>query len=209
MMLAPILLYVVTLVYLAITERYRTFASIMAVQGWLLFAVALLRLHAIHPAELAFIALETLVFKALLVPFILFRIIKQTKINRVRTSGSSQFGSLVLSITALVVSASLTYCIADRSIDLVFFGVALYALLSGLTLIVLRSQLFSHLVGFLAIENGVFLFSTAVGVEMPGVIGIAILLDILMSVLMMSIFFRRIDDRIHADDADALTHVKD
>ncbi|MDE6865557.1 MAG: hypothetical protein K2I97_04995 [Alistipes sp.] len=209
MMLAPILLYVVTLVYLAITERYRTFASIMAVQGWLLFAIALLRLHAIHPAELAFIALETLVFKAVLVPFILFRIIRQTKINRVRTSGSSQFGSLVLSITALVVSASLTYYIADRSIDLVFFGVALYALLSGLTLIVLRSQLFSHLVGFLAIENGVFLFSTAVGVEMPGVIGIAILLDILMSVLMMSIFFRRIDDRIHADDADALTHVKD
>lgn len=209
MMLAPILLYVVTLVYLAITERYRTFASIMAVQGWLLFAVALLRLHAIHPAELAFIALETLVFKALLVPFILFRIIKQTKINRVRTSGSSQFGSLVLSLTALIVSASLTYYIADRSIDLVFFGVALYALLSGLTLIVLRSQLFSHLVGFLAIENGVFLFSMAVGVEMPGVIGIAILLDILMSVLMMSIFFRRIDDRIHADDADALTHVKD
>lgn len=209
MILAPILLYVVTLVYLAITERYRTFASIMAVQGWLLFAVALLRLHAIHPAELAFIALETLVFKALLVPFILFRIIRQTKINRVRTSGSSQFGSLVLSLTALIVSASLTYYIADRSIDLVFFGVALYALLSGLTLIVLRSQLFSHLVGFLAIENGVFLFSMAVGVEMPWVIGIAILLDILMSVLMMSIFFRRIDDRIHADDADALTHVKD
>ncbi|MDE5815292.1 MAG: hypothetical protein K2H42_03235, partial [Alistipes sp.] len=59
------------------------------------------------------------------------------------------------------------------------------------------------------IENGVFLFSMAVGVEMPWVIGIAILLDILMSVLMMSIFFRRIDDRIHADDADALTHVKD
>lgn len=209
MILAPILLYVVTLVYLAITERYRTFASIMSVQGWLLFAIALLRLHAIHPAELAFIALETLVFKALLVPFILFRIIKQTKINRVRTSGSSQFGSLVLSLAALIVSASLTYYIADRSIDLVFFGVALYALLSGLTLIVLRSQLFSHLVGFLAIENGVFLFSMAIGVEMPGVIGIAILLDILMSVLMMSLFFRRIDDRIHADDADALTHVKD
>ncbi|MDE5963328.1 MAG: hypothetical protein K2G58_04795, partial [Alistipes sp.] len=157
MILALILLYVVTLVYLAITERYRTFASIMAVQGWLLFAVALLRLHAIHPAELAFIALETLVVKALLVPFILFRIIKQTKINRVRTSGSSQFGSLVLSLTALIVSASLTYYIADRTIDLVFFGVALYALLSGLTLIVLRSQLFSHLIGFLVIAHGVFL----------------------------------------------------
>ena len=120
MILALILVYVVTLVYLAITERYRNFAAIISVQGWLLFAVALLRLHAIHPAELAFIALETLVFKALLVPAILFRIIKKTKINRVRTSGSSQFGSLVLSLTALIVSASLTYCMADRSIHLVF-----------------------------------------------------------------------------------------
>jgi len=209
MILAPILLYVVTLVYLAITERYRNFAAIMRMQGFLLFAIALLRLHAIHPAELAFVALETLVFKALLVPAILFAIIRRTKINRVRTSGSSQFGALVLSITALVVSASLTYYMADRTVDLVFFGVALYALLSGLTLIVLRSRLFSHLVGFLVIENGVFLFSMAIGVEMPWVINIAILLDILMSVLMMGTFFRRIDDRIHADDADALTHVKD
>ncbi len=209
MILALILLYVVTLVYLAITERYRNFASMMSLQGWLLFGIALLRLHAIHPAELAFIALETLVFKALLVPAILFAIIRRTKINRVRTSGTSQFGALLLSIIAAVVSVSLTRYLADASTDRLFFGVALYALLSGLTLIVLRSRLFSHLIGFLAIENGVFLFSMAIGVEMPWVINIAILLDILMSVLMMGIFFKRIDDRIHADDADALSNVKD
>ena len=33
----------------------------------------------------------------------------------------------------------------------VFFGVALYALLSGLILIVLRSRIFSHMVGFLSL----------------------------------------------------------
>lgn len=209
MITALILLYVVTLVYLSITERFRNFASIMCLQGWLLFAVALLRLHAIHPAELAFIAVETLLFKAIVVPAILFAVIRRTKINRVRTSGSSQFGALLLSLTALAVSASLTYCIADTTVDLVFFGVALYALLSGLTLIVLRSRLFSHLVGFLVIENGVFLFSMAIGVEMPWVINIAIMLDILMSVLMLGTFFTRIDHKIHADDADALSNVKD
>ena len=206
---ALILLYVVTLVYLSITERFRNFASIISLQGWLLFAVALLRLHAIHPAELIFISVETLLFKALLVPAILFAVIRRTKINRVRTSGSSQFGSLLLSLTALAVSGSLTYCIADTTVDQVFFAVALYALLSGLTLIVLRSRLFSHMVGFLVIENGVFLFSMAIGVEMPLLINIAILLDILMSVLMLGVFFTKIDGKIHADDADALTHVKD
>ena len=163
MILPLVILYVVSLVYLSITERFRNFASIMMLQGWLLFVIALLRLHAIA----------------------------------------------LLSLAALAVSISVTYCIADPTVDPVFFGVALYALLSGLVLIVLRSRLFSHMVGFLVIENGVFLFSTAIGVEMPFLINIAILLDILMSVLMLGVFFTKIDGKIHADDADSLTNVKD
>lgn len=91
-----------------------------------------------------------------------------------RRSGSSQSGALLLSLTALVVSASITYYIADSAVDLIFFGVALYSLLSGLILITLRQRIFSHMVGFLVIENGVFLFSTAIGVEMPLVINFAI-----------------------------------
>ena len=200
MILPLVILYVITLVYLAITERFRNFASIIGLQGWILFAVALLRLHAINPLELIFIAIETLAFKALLVPAILFAMIRKTKINRVRRSGSSQSGSLLLSLMALAVSASITYYIADSAID---------ALLSGLILIVLRSRIFSHMVGFLVIENGVFLFSMAIGVEMPLLINIAILLDILISVLMLGIFFTKIDGKIHADDADSLTNVKD
>lgn len=209
MILSLVILYVVSLVYLAITERFRTFASIVMLQGWLLFAIAMLRLHVLAPLELLFIALETLIFKAILVPAILFAVIRRTKINRVRTSGTSQFHALLLSLAALGASISITYCVADPTVDPVFFGVALYSLLSGLILIVLRSRLFSHLVGFLVIENGVFLFSTATGVEMPFLINMAILLDILMSVLMLSIFFTKIDGKIHADDADALTNVKD
>ena len=209
MILPLVILYVITLVYLSITERFRNFAAIIGLQGWILFAVALLRLHAIGLAELLFISVETLLFKALVVPAILFAVIRKTRINRVRRSGSTQSGSLLLSLVALAVSASITYYIADTAIDLVFFGVALYALLSGLILIVLRSRIFSHMVGFLVIENGVFLFSMAIGVEMPFLINIAILLDVLISVLMLGIFFTRIDDKIHADDADALTNVKD
>ncbi len=209
MILPLVILYTVTLVYLSITERFRNFASIMGLQGWLLFAVAVLRLHAVDPAELTFVAIETLLFKGILVPALLFAVIRRTKINRVRTSGSSQAGSLLLSLLALVVSASVTYYIADATVDLVFFGVALYALLSGLILIVMRRRIFSHMVGFLTIENGVFLFSTAIGVEMPLLINFAILLDILISVLMLGIFFTKIDGKIHADDADALTNVKD
>ena len=146
MILPLIILYVVTLVYLSITERFRNFASLIGLQGWLLFAIALVRLHAINPAELTFICLETLLFKGILVPGLLFAVIRRTKTNRVYRSGSPQSGSLLLSLVALVASASLTYCIADSTVDLVFFGVALYALLSGLILIVLRQRIFSHMI---------------------------------------------------------------
>lgn len=112
-------------------------------------------------------------------------------------------------MTALVVSALVTYYVADSSVHMIFFGVALYALLSGLILIVLRSRIFTHMVGFLVIENGVFLFSMAIGVEMPILINTAILLDILISVLMLGLFMTRVDREIHADDSDSLTHVKD
>ncbi|MBR5492073.1 MAG: hypothetical protein IKV77_02950 [Alistipes sp.] len=209
MLLSLIILYVITLVYIAMVERFRNYASIIAMQGWLLLGIALLRLHTLNWAELSFIILETLIFKAIIVPAILMRVINKTKINRIKSSGTSQFNSLMLSFAALVISAITTYYVADSSVHMIFFGVALYALLSGLILIVLRSRIFTHMVGFLVIENGVFLFSMAIGVEMPMLINAAIMLDILMSVLMLGMFMTKVDDQIHTDDSDSLTHVKD
>ena len=198
-----------TLIYLSIAERFRNYASLIAMQGWLLLGIALLQLHTLDWVELSFIILETLIFKALIVPAILTRVIRQTKINRIGSTGTSQFNSLMLSIVAMIISALTTYYVADSSIHMVFFGVALYAMLSGLILIVLRSRIFTHMVGFLVIENGVFLFSMAIGVEMPLLINMAIMLDILMSVLMLGLFMTKVDKQIHTDDSDSLTHVKD
>lgn len=209
MVLTLIILYVITLIYLATVERFRNYASIIAAQGWILLGIALLQLHSLNWVELGFIIIETLVFKAMVVPAILMRVIKKTNINRINTSGSSQFNSQMLSITALVISATTTYYVADSSVHMLFFGVALYALLSGLILIVLRQRIFTHVVGFLVIENGVFLFSMAIGVEMPILINMAIMLDILISILMLGMFLTKVDDKIHTDNSDSLTRVKD
>lgn len=209
MLLTLIILYVITLIYFSIVERFRNYSSLIAVQGWLLLGIALLRLHSLDWVELTFIITETLIFKALIVPAILMRVIKNTGINRISSSGTSQFNSLMLSIAALTTSAILTYYVADQTINMIFFGVALYALLTGLILIVMRSRIFTHMVGFLVIENGVFLFSMAIGVEMPILINAAIMLDILLSVLILGMFMTKVDKHIHTDDSDSLTHVKD
>ena len=195
MILALVLLYVVSLVYISITERFRSYASLVGLQGWLLLAIALVRLQQIEIWSLLFVVAETLLFKAIVVPAILFAVIRRTKINRIAASGTSQFNSLVLSLAALVASISVTYCIAEETINLV--------------LIVVRTRIFSHMVGFLVIENGVFLFSMAVGVEMPSMIEIAIMLDILISILMLGLFLTKIGARFRIGDTDLLTNVKD
>lgn len=201
--------YVVTLVYLAITERFRHYALLIGLQGWLLLGIALLSLHAVDWTELAFVVAETLVFKAVVVPALLTGIIRRTGINRVHARSVAVFNQLVLSLLALLCSLVLTYYLADPDVDRVFFGVALYALLSGMLLIISHKRIFSHLVGFLVIENGVFLFSMAIGVEMPFLINIAILLDILMSVLMLGLFIGKIGSRLHDLSAERLTELKD
>ncbi len=210
MLIALIILYVVTLVYFAITERFRNYATLVGLQGWILMGIALLRLHGGSLGELIFVMAETLLFKALLVPALLFRIIRRTGINRISRGAASVFDSLLLSVTALGISIGLTYYIADAAtINVVFFGVSLYALISGLLLVVNRRRIFSHLVGFLVIENGVFLFTMAIGVEMPFLINIAILLDILITVLMLGMFLTKIGHVMHDLDADRLTTLKD
>ena len=208
MVLSLIILYVLTLIYLSIADRFRNHTTILVIQGLLLFGIAMARLHSFHPVELSFIIVETLVFKAIVIPAILMRVINKTKINRIH-SASTQFGALVMSILALIASCTITYYMADNRTDMIFFGVALYALLSGLILIVLRKRIFAHLVGFLVIENGVFLFSMAIGVELPILINLAIMLDILISILILGMFLRRLDDDMHTDESDALTSIKD
>ena len=208
MTLSLIILYVLTLLYLAIAERFRNHTTILAVQGLLLFGIAIARLHEFHPVEMTVIIIETLVFKAIVIPAILLTVIHRTKINRIHSS-STQFGALVMSIVALVASCTITYYMADERTDMIFFGVALYALLSGLILIVMRKRIFAHLVGFLVIENGVFLFSMAIGVELPMLINLAIMLDILISILILGMFLRRMDNDMHTDESDALTSIKD
>lgn len=208
MILSLIILYTLTLIYLSIADRFRNHASILAIQGLLLFGIAIARMHEFHPVEMGFIIVETFVFKAIVIPAILMHVIHKTKINRIHSS-SPQFGALTMSIVALVASCTITYYMADDRTDMIFFGVALYALLSGLILIVMRKRIFAHLVGFLVIENGVFLFSMAIGVELPMLINLAIMLDILISILILGMFLRRLDNDIHTDETDALTSIKD
>ena len=87
---------------------------------------------------------------------------------------------------------------------MIYFIVAFFAVYTGMFMIISHRKIFSHLVGFLVIENAVLLLSLAIGSEMPMLINIGILLDIFVSVLILGIFVMRL--KTHASE---LTMLKD
>jgi hydrogenase-4 component E len=109
----------------------------------------------------------------------------------------------------IIVSFLLSNTIHDEQLKCIFFVVALSALFTGLYIIVTRRKIITHVMGFLVIENGVFVLSLAVGNEMPMVINTGIMLDIFVSVLVLGIFVNRIGDVLKEHDAEQLQQLKD
>jgi hydrogenase-4 component E len=63
--------------------------------------------------------------------------------------------------------------------------------------------------GFLVIENGVFILSLAVGNEMPMMVNSGIFLDLFITVLLLGIFVNKIGDVLKDVDAGQLKNLKD
>lgn len=203
-----IILFAITLIYISIVERFRSFSRIIAVQGILLFGIAVLELKEVKLGSMIFIISETLIFKAIVVPIILFKIINKLKIYKVHSKAIPGFYSLFFNILGLLLSIILANALTDAYIDTVYLTIALFTFFSGLILIVTHKLIFSHMIGFLVIENAVFMFSLAIGKEMTMLINIGILLDIFVSVLILGVLVYKIGSQ-HLDlKSDSLSTLK-
>ncbi len=199
-----VIIFAITLIYLCMTERFPIYAGLIAFQGVLLFALSFLELHAITLSTLLFVAIETLVFKVIVVPYLLFRIIGKTGEARVHDKALPGFYSLIFITLGLLLSIVVSFSMNTRPETMIYFVVAFFAIYTGMFMIISHKKIFSHLVGFLVIENAVLLLSLAIGSEMPMLINIGILLDIFVSVLILGIFVMKLKQSAHE-----LTMLKD
>jgi len=175
----------------------------------LLFGIAFIELIQINVANLAFILLETIVFKTIAIPLFLNYVIKRNKITRDAEPFLPNFISLIIITLIIIVTFILSNAVTDTHISKIYFVVALSALFSGLYIIVTRNKIITHVMGYLVIENGVFILSLAVGNEMPMLVNFGILLDIFASVFLLGIFVNKIGDVLKDVDVDQLKNLKD
>ena len=63
--------------------------------------------------------------------------------------------------------------------------------------------------GYLILENGIFILSLAVGNEMPVMVNIGILLDIFVSILVLGIFVNKVGDVFKETNVEQLNQLRD
>lgn len=192
-----VIVFSITLIYLSITERFIVYVGLIGLQGIILFALSLLELHRITLGTLLFVAIETLVFKVIVVPYMLKRIIQKTGLTKVSEHALPGFYSLLFVTLGLLLSIVISLSLKTQLSTLVYFIVSFFTIFTGLFLIISHRKIFSHMVGFLVIENAVLLLSLAIGSEIPMLINIGILLDIFVSVLILGIFVMRLKQHTH------------
>ncbi len=201
--------FLITLFYVVIANRLLTYVKVLAFQGVLLFMAAFIQLNEISTLNLVLILMETIFFKSVAVPLVLAYLLKRNQITREAEPFLPNFWSLVLVTVLIVGTIVLVSGIRDSRLDKIFFVVALSALLTGVFIIITRRKIITHLMGYLIIENGVFILSLALGSEMTMLVNIGIMMDIFVSVLVLGIFANRIGDTFEEMSVDNLTNLKD
>lgn len=201
--------FLITLFYMAIANRMLTYIRVLAFQGVLLFVVVFIQLKEVSTINLVLIMLETIIFKSIAVPMFLAYVLKRNKITREAEPYLPNFVSLIITTFIVVVTILLSNSIKDARLDKIFFVVALSTLFFGLYIIASRRKIITHVMGYLVIENGVFVLSLAVGNEMPMLVNLGIMLDIFASVLILGIFLNKIGDVFKDIDVSNLTSLKD
>ncbi len=204
-----LIIFLISLFYMSIANRMSTYVNVLALQGVLLFFVAFLELKHINTVNLILILLETIIFKSLAVPVFLKYVLKRNHITREAEPYLPNFVSLIITTVIVITTILLSKTMEESYLDKMYFIVALSTLFTGLYFIASRRKIITHVMGYLVIENGVFVLSLAVGNEMPMLVNLGIMLDIFASVLILGIFLNKIGDVFKDIDVDQLTNLKD
>lgn len=204
-----LIVFSITLFYFAIANRLITYVGLLTMQGLLICGIAIFSLHEMNVINLGTILLETLVVKAIAMPMFIRHVIKKNKITREAEPSVPYFVSLIVTTAIVVATFLVSRMVEAVNLNKTFFVVALSTILCGLYLIATRRKVITHVICYVIVENGAFILSLAQGNEMPLMVNLGVLLDVLVSVFLLAIFINKVGDVTGDGDVSHLNQLKD
>lgn len=206
-----IILFGLTMLYLSTTSRLLAHIRVLIVQGILLFLISYLNFSHSPWFVLAFLTIETLLVKAILIPMFLNKVLKKTHSNRDTDANIAHFYCLLISSVILFAGFMLSVVeIPSLSmINPMCFGIALATIIISLWLITIKHKVLSNVIEFITMENGIFLLSLSVAKEMPMLVNIGVLLDVFIAIYILGLFVSQINKEFSDMEVAHLSDLKD
>jgi hydrogenase-4 component E len=166
-----------------------------AAESWLIAILSAAVGYYGHYPELYLIALLTALFRGLLLPYLMLRIVRRLHVDRELHERLSPSASLVvgalLVLFAFVVSSHLGDSLGlAGTVAVLALTVMLSMKLIGFLMLVVRGEALSQILGLLVLENGIFLGSQILVPGMPLLIELVILFDLLVVVACFGVLVR-------------------
>ncbi|MEJ2345700.1 MAG: formate hydrogenlyase [Gammaproteobacteria bacterium] len=178
-------------------------------QGALVAAVTTVVAATGYSHHLYFSALLTLVLKALVIPWMLHR--QARRLDLERHVESLRRPSLVIMAAVALVIFSYWLVLPMVQQELTFtrniVAISLAVVLIGLLMMVFRQQAVAQVLGFMSMENGLFLAAVSATAGMPLVVELGVAFDVLVAMVLFGVFFFQIRESIESLDVDRLNRL--
>jgi hydrogenase-4 component E len=182
----------------------------VALQGVLLGALAIAA-HGEISSRVVVLAAGSALLKGWLIPVILFRALRQVAIKREVEPSLGLLPTLLLgaaaTVLAVVVSSALP--LAENVLAPLLVPASFATVASGFLLITTRRKAISQVLGFILLENGIFVFGLLLVEAMPFLVEAGVLLDLFVGIFVSSIIIHHINREFASLDTRRLSLLKE
>ena len=153
----------------------------------------------------------TLLLKVFLIPWLLHRVVNRLNIKwdvetliNIPTTMLIGIGVVIFAFNLALPIASFSSALASGTL-----GIALACVLLSFLMMITRAKAVPQVIGFLAMENGLFFAATAATYGMPMVVELGIALDVLIGALILGVYMFQIREQFDSLDISHLEQLKE
>jgi len=183
------------------SSRLPMLIRVLAFQGVVVSIVPLFIGHDLTAGGIVF-ALVTLIIRGIAIPLFIYLAIKKVAIRRevqpIVGYHASLLAGLVLIVAATFVSSK--FDLPQISGNALLLPTAITLLVAGMFLLMARRNAIAMVLGYIMMENGIYLVGTSFTTRAHHIVEFGILLDVLAGVMIMAIILQNINQAF--DDVD-------
>lgn len=192
-------------------RRILSLVNLFAMQGVLLTVSTAVVAYSSGATHLYASAALSLLLKVVALPWILHRLIARLNVRWDTETQLNIPTTMLIGIVVVVFAFALAEPIAQLSqaVTRSTLGIALAVVLLSFLMMITRRKAVAQVIGFLAMENGLFFAAISATYGMPMVVELGVGLDVLVGMLILGVFFFQIREQFDSLDLHNLERLRE